>query len=51
MVGNNVDWGAGAFEIVTPSSEGLEDGQQLFVVYVVVEFGAHEGSGMECDWM
>ena len=26
VVSNNVDWGAGAFEVVTPSSEGLEDG-------------------------
>ena len=51
MVGNNVDRGAGAFEVVTPLSEGLDDGQQRFVVYVVVEFGAREGSGMECDQM
>ena len=51
VVGNNVDWGTGAFEIVMPSSEGLEDGQQLFVVHVVVEFGARESSGMECDRM
>ena len=51
MVGNNVDQGAGAFEVVTPSSEGLEDGQQFFVVHIVVEFGACEGSGMECDRM
>ena len=51
MVGNNVDWGTGAFEIVTPSSEGLEDGQQFFVMHIVIEFGAREGSGMECDRM
>ena len=51
VVGNNVDRGVGAFEVVTPLSEGLKDGQQLFVVHVVVEFGAHESSGMECDRM
>ena len=51
VVGNNVDRGTGAFEVVTPSSEGLEDGQQLFVVYVIIKFGAREGSGMECDRM
>ena len=51
VVGNNVDRGAGFFEVVTPSSEGLEDGQQFFVVHVIIEFGAREGSGMECDRM
>ena len=51
MVGNNVDRGTGAFKVVTPSSEGLEDGQQFFVVHVVIEFWAREGSGMECDRM
>ena len=51
VVGNNVEQGTGAFEIVTPSSEGLKDGQQFFVVHVIIEFGAREGSGMECDRM
>ena len=48
VVGNDVDRGTGAFEIVTPSSEGFEDGQQLFVVHVIIEFGVCESSGMEC---
>ena len=51
VVGNNIDRGAGAFEVVTPSSEGLEDGQQFFVMHVIIQFGARESSGMECDWM
>ena len=51
MVGNDVDRGARAFEVVMPSSESLKDGQQLFVVHIVIEFGARESSGMECDRM
>ena len=51
VIGNNVDRGTGAFEIVTPSSEGLEDGQQFFVVHIIIKFGARESSGMECDRM
>ena len=51
MVGNDIDRGAGAFEVVMPSSEGLEDGQQFFVVHVIIEFGACKSLGMECNQM
>ena len=51
VVGNDVNWGTRAFEVVMPLSEGLEDGQKFFVVHVVIEFGACESLGMECDWM
>jgi hypothetical protein len=39
------------FEIVSPGREGLEDGQELFVVSVVIEFGRGESPGVERDRM
>ena len=51
VVGNNVDQGTRAFKIVMPSSEGLKDGQQFFVVHIIIQLGTCEHSGMECNRM
>ena len=42
VVGDNVNGEVRAFEIVPPLGEGVEDGQELFIVSVVVEFRASE---------
>jgi hypothetical protein len=34
-----------------PNAECLEDGVELLVVHVVIEFGRVEGAGMESDRM
>ena len=51
VVGNDVDRGTRAFQIMSTLSEGLKNGQQLFVVHIVVELGTCERAGMECDQM
>ena len=39
MIGYDVDGGAGPFEVVTPSFEGIVDGRKFFIVDVVIGFG------------
>src|SRR5882724_13452380 len=40
-----------AFQVVTPLSEGLKDGEQLFVVDLIVELSRLHAVGVECDWV
>ncbi len=47
VVRDNVDRKGAALEVVTPNGEGIEDGEQLLVVRVVVEFRGTEGPGPE----
>jgi hypothetical protein len=47
VIGNDVYGSSGAFEIVSPYSEGFEDGQEFLVVGVVVQFRDSEGPGVE----
>ena len=51
MIGYNVDGGAGSFEVVTPSFEGIVDGCKFFIVYIVIGFGIFESPGVERDWV
>ena len=51
MIGYDVGGGAGPFEVVTPTFEGIVDGRKFFIVYVVNSFGIFESSGVECDWV
>jgi len=47
MVGDNIDWGAGSFKVVSPTFEGIIDGREFFVVNVVVGFGVLKRLGVE----
>ena len=40
-----------AFQVVTPLLEGLEDGEQLFVVDLIVELCWLHAAGVECNWV
>ena len=51
MIGYDVDGGAGPFEVVTPTFEGIVDGHKFFIMYIVISFGIFEGLGVECDWV
>jgi hypothetical protein len=51
MICHHVNWRSRAFEIMSPDSECFKDGQEFFVVGVVVQFGDAQGSGMECNGM
>ena len=37
VVGNHIDQRGGALEVVSPVLEGLKDGQQLFVMGIIVQ--------------
>ena len=37
VVGDHINWRGGALEVMSPVLEGLEDGQQLLVMGVVVQ--------------
>ena len=43
MIRNDVDRVSGAFEVVPPGAEGLEDSEELFVMSIVVEL-----RGLKC---
>ena len=47
MICDHIDRRTGAFEIVSPDTESIEDCQQFFVMSVIVEFQHTEGAGME----
>ena len=44
MVCDDVDWGQSSFEVVAPGLEHFKDGQELLVVYIVVQFQGRESS-------
>ena len=37
VVGDHIDWRGGTLEVVSPVLEGLEDGQQLLVMGIIVQ--------------
>ena len=49
MIGYDVDGGAGPFEVVTPTFEGIVDGRKFFIMNVVIGFGIFESPGVECN--
>jgi hypothetical protein len=51
MVSNHVDWSSGAFEVVLPNFDCLEDCKQFLIVDVIIEFQSGECSGVESDQM
>src|ERR1700746_3274879 len=51
MVGDNIHRNGGTFQIVTPGAESLEDGEELLIVGIVVEFRSGQHPRMECDRM
>ena len=51
MVSDNINGMRRTLEVVPPGSESLEDGEQLLVVDIVVEFRGGKRPGVECDQM
>ena len=49
MIRNDVDWDFGAFQVVSPLVEGIKNGEEFFVVHVVVEFSADKGPRVKGD--
>ena len=49
VVGKDLDAMAGAFQVVAPVLEGLDDGEKFLVVDVVVAFCWCHSAGMEGD--
>ena len=49
MISYNVNGGAGPFEVVTSTFEGVVDGHKFFIMYVVISFGIFESLGVECN--
>ena len=39
VVSDHIDWRGGALEVVSPVLEGLEDGQQLLVMGIIIQLG------------
>ena len=37
MVGDHIDWRGGALKVMSPVLEGLEDGQQLLVMGIIIQ--------------
>ena len=51
MISYNVDGGAGPFEVVMPTFEGVVDGRKFFIMYVIISFSVFESLGVECNWV
>ena len=49
VVGKDLDAMAGAFQVVAPVLEGLDDGEKFLVVDVIVAFCWRHSAGMEGD--
>ena len=49
MIRNDLDWDFRAFQVVSPLMEGIEDGEEFFVVCIVVEFSSDKGPRMKGD--
>jgi hypothetical protein len=49
VVCDDVNRGGGTFKIVTPGAESLEDGEELFVVRVIVQLGRGKGARVESN--
>ena len=47
MVCKDINWNTGAFEVVSPDMESLEDCQEFFVMGVVVELWRGESLRMK----
>ena len=43
VVGDHINWRGGALEVVSPVFEGLEDGQELLVMGVIVQLRGGQG--------
>jgi hypothetical protein len=51
VVGNDIDHVGKSFEIRLKLLEGDEDGEELFVVNIVVELCGSHRPRVECNWM
>ena len=51
VIHNNINGSSRAFQVVSPDMESFKNGQEFFVMGVIVEFGRAEGMGMECNGM
>jgi len=47
VIGDNVNRSSGTFKVMSPFLKSLEDGQEFFIVSVVIKFGGGECAGME----
>ena len=50
MVRDDVNRGGGAFEVVAPVPECLEDGKEFLIVGVIVQLRSSQGLGVVHDW-
>ena len=51
MVHDNIDWSWRPFQVVSPTLERFEDGEEFFVVNVVVQLCGGESPGVKSDRM
>jgi hypothetical protein len=49
VVNDNVDRSSGTFKIMSPLLESLEDGQEFFIMSVVVKFRGGKSAGVESN--
>ena len=51
MIGDDIDWSQCAFEVMMPYTESFENGQEFFIMSVVVQLGGAKGVGMKSHRM
>ena len=51
MVCDNIDRSWRSFEVVSPTFKCFENGEEFFVVNVIIQLGGGEGPGVKSNWM
>ena len=51
MVHHHVNWSRRSLKVVAPYLKGFENGEQFFVMDIVVEFRGRKGLGVESNGM
>src|ERR1700733_3112755 len=49
VVGDNINRSSGTFKIMPPPLESLEDGQEFFIMSIVVKFRGGKSAGVESN--
>ena len=49
MVHHHINWSQRSLKVVLPNLKGFENGEQFFVMDIIVEFWGCQGVGMESN--
>ena len=51
VIHHDINWSWKSFKVVSPTLERFEDGQEFFIIDVIIQFCRVEGLGVKGNWM